>query len=105
MKRIPRHSHAKRLKRGHLVIRIYGFCTVFAKTTIKGITIRKINPPFTGPTYFLHSASLDVRMDGYGGQTIIIDFDENRIIAISTVHTDYDFERIVLKPLKNGAIN
>ena len=44
-------------------------------------------------------------MDGYGGQTIMIDFDENRIIAISTVHTDYDFERIVLKPLKNGAIN
>lgn len=44
-------------------------------------------------------------MNGYGGQTIMIDFDEGRIIAISTVHTDYDFERLVLKPLKNGKLN
>ena len=43
-------------------------------------------------------------MNGYGGQTIMIDFDENRIIAISTVHTDYDFEGLVLKPLRNGRI-
>lgn len=43
-------------------------------------------------------------MIGYGGQTIMIDFDKSRIIAISTVHTDFDFERLVLKPLKNGAI-
>ena len=44
-------------------------------------------------------------MTGYGGQTIMIDFDANRIITISTVHTDYDFEGLVLKPLKNGAID
>lgn len=44
-------------------------------------------------------------MNGYGGQTIMIDFDEGRIIAISTVHTDYDFEGLVLKPLRNGKLD
>lgn len=43
-------------------------------------------------------------MDGYGSQEIVIDFDENRIIAISSVHTDFGFERWALIPLKNGLI-
>ena len=43
-------------------------------------------------------------LDGYGGQTILIDFDESRIIVINTVHTDYNFKRLVLDVLKNGRI-
>jgi hypothetical protein len=43
-------------------------------------------------------------LDGYGGQTIMIDFDESRIIVINTVHTDYNFKRLVLNVLQNGRI-
>ena len=43
-------------------------------------------------------------MDGYGGQTLMIDFDKSRIIGISTVHTDYDFEGLVLNVMRNGKI-
>ena len=43
-------------------------------------------------------------MNGYGGQTIMVDFDNNRIIAISTVHDDYDFGALVLKPLRSGKV-
>ena len=60
MKRIPRHAHTKRLKRCHLVIGSQRLGAILAKTTVKGIAIRKINPPLTGPTYFLHCAFPDV---------------------------------------------
>ena len=43
-------------------------------------------------------------LSGYGGQTIMLDFDESRIIVINTVHTDYNFKRLVLDVLKNGRI-
>ena len=43
-------------------------------------------------------------MDGYGGQILMIDFDKSRIIGISTVHTDYDFEGLVLNVMRNGKI-
>ena len=43
-------------------------------------------------------------LDGYGGQNIMIDFDESRIIVINTVHTNYDFKRLVLDVLKYGRI-
>ena len=39
MKRIPRHAHTKRFKRGHLVIGIQRFGAVLAKTAVKGIAI------------------------------------------------------------------
>ncbi len=43
-------------------------------------------------------------LNGNGGQHIMIDFDESRIIVINTVHTDYNFKRLVLDVLKNGRI-
>jgi len=43
-------------------------------------------------------------MQGYGGQTIMVDFDNDRIISINSVHTDYDFEALVLKPLVRGKL-
>jgi hypothetical protein len=60
MKSIPRHAHTKRLKRGHLVFGIQRLGAILAKTTVKGIAIRKINPPLTGPTFLMHFASPDV---------------------------------------------
>jgi hypothetical protein len=43
-------------------------------------------------------------MDGYGGQHLMIDFDASRIIAISTVHTNYDYSSLVLDAMKTGII-
>ena len=43
-------------------------------------------------------------MDGYGGQHLMIDFDVSRIIAISTVHTNYDYSSLVLDAMKTGII-
>jgi hypothetical protein len=60
MKRIPRYADTKRFKRGHLVIGIQRLGAVLAKTTVKGIAIRKINPPLTGPTFLMHYAFPDV---------------------------------------------
>ena len=34
----------------------------------------------------------------------MIDFDESKIIVINTVHTDYNFKRLVLNVLQNGRI-
>ena len=34
----------------------------------------------------------------------MIDFDESRIIAISTVHTNYDYRSLVLDAMKTGII-
>jgi len=43
-------------------------------------------------------------LEGYGGQATLIDFDNERIVSVVTVHTDYDYEGLVLKPLRNGRI-
>jgi hypothetical protein len=43
-------------------------------------------------------------MDGYGGQHLMIDFDKSRIIAISTVHTNYDYRSLVLDAMKTGIV-
>ena len=43
-------------------------------------------------------------MDGFGGQLLMVDFDESRLLAISTVHTDYDWKKLVLDLIKNGRL-
>ena len=43
-------------------------------------------------------------MEGYGGQAIMIDFDNSRIVVLNTVHTDYDWYELVLQAIKNGDI-
>ena len=43
-------------------------------------------------------------MMGYGGQTIMIDFDKSRIVVVNTVHSNFDWYELVLQPIKNGDI-
>jgi CubicO group peptidase (beta-lactamase class C family) len=43
-------------------------------------------------------------MDGYGGQIIVIDFDEKRIIATNAIHLDYDWKKIVRDVIKTGKL-
>ena len=43
-------------------------------------------------------------MDGYGGQSILIDFDNSRIVVVNTVHNDYDWKALVYDVIKNGDI-
>jgi hypothetical protein len=43
-------------------------------------------------------------MDGYGGQAIMIDFDNGRIVVANSVHTDYDWYQLVHQVIKNGAL-
>jgi len=57
MKTLTGDTHTKRLKRGHFVITVQSFCAFLAKTTVKGIAIRKINLPLTGPTGFQDTTS------------------------------------------------
>ena len=39
-------------------------------------------------------------MDGANGQTIIIDFEKGRIVAISSIHNNYNWHKIVISKLK-----
>lgn len=43
-------------------------------------------------------------MDGYGGQAIMIDFDNARIVVANSVHTDYDWYQLVHQAIANGAL-
>jgi peptidoglycan hydrolase-like protein with peptidoglycan-binding domain len=59
---------------------------------------------------FFHSgyAGMEKRnvlgMDGYGGQAILIDFDNGRIVVANSVHTDYDWYQLVHQVIENGAL-
>ena len=39
-------------------------------------------------------------MDGYGGQSHNIDFENNKIISIMAIHRDYDWMKLVHQKLK-----
>jgi len=39
-------------------------------------------------------------MDGFGGQSHVIDFEKNRIISIMAIHRNYDWWKLVYKKLK-----
>ena len=39
-------------------------------------------------------------MDGYGGQQIVIDLDNSKIIVINSVHYGYNWNKIVHKKIK-----
>jgi hypothetical protein len=43
-------------------------------------------------------------MDGYGGQSVLINFDENRIVSVNAIHTNYDWRELVYKVIKHGDI-
>ena len=35
-------------------------------------------------------------MEGYGGQSIIIDFDKSKIVVINSIHSDYNWKKIAI---------
>ena len=39
-------------------------------------------------------------MDGYGGQSIIIDFEKGRIVVISSIHLNYNWHKIAISKFK-----
>jgi hypothetical protein len=39
-------------------------------------------------------------MDGFGGQSHVIDFEKNRIISVMAIHRNYNWEKLVYKKLK-----
>ena len=41
-------------------------------------------------------------MDGYGGQLIWINMDDNRIVVANAIHSSYDWKNIVADVVKNG---
>ena len=41
-------------------------------------------------------------MVGYGGQSIIIDFDKGRINVINSIHIDYNWKKLVHSVIKKG---
>jgi len=41
-------------------------------------------------------------MSGYGGQSIMIDFDRGRINVINSIHTDYNWRKIAHSVIKKG---
>ena len=41
-------------------------------------------------------------MDGYGGQSLLIDFDNKIIIAVHAIHENYNWKKIVLIPIKKS---
>jgi len=43
-------------------------------------------------------------MDGYGGQSVLINFDENRIVSVNAIHTNYNWRELVYKVIKYGDI-
>ena len=45
-----------------------------------------------------------VGMDGYGGQSILIDMDNSRIVAVMAGSTNYNWYELVYKVIKEGKI-
>jgi peptidoglycan hydrolase-like protein with peptidoglycan-binding domain len=43
-------------------------------------------------------------MDGYGGQAILIDLDNGRIVVANSVHIDYDWYQLVHQVIRNGRL-
>lgn len=43
-------------------------------------------------------------MDGYGGQSVVIDFDNDRIVSVNAIHSNYDWFELVYEVIKHGDI-
>ena len=41
-------------------------------------------------------------MNGFGGQSILIDFERGRIVATQAIHENYNWSRLVHKPMRDG---
>jgi hypothetical protein len=64
----------------------------------------------TGYGGFFHTRLRGMRdrnvlyMDGYGGQAVMIDFDNNRIVSVNAAHDNYDWDALVYDPIRYGDI-
>lgn len=43
-------------------------------------------------------------MDGYGGQSVLIDMDNSRIVVVNATSTNYDWYELVYQPIKTGKL-
>lgn len=43
-------------------------------------------------------------LEGYGGQAILIDTTNSRIVVANTIHTDYDWDNLVYRAIKDGQL-
>ena len=41
-------------------------------------------------------------MGGYGGQHVVIDFENSRIVVTNSIHPNWDWEKIVYEPIRKG---
>ena len=41
-------------------------------------------------------------MHGYGGQHVLIDFENSRIVVANSIHENWDFKKIIFEPIKKG---
>ena len=41
-------------------------------------------------------------MDGYGGQTLTIDFDKRRIVTTMAIHRNFNWKKIAHSVIKKG---
>ena len=61
-----------------------------------------------GGFFFTHYKGMSNRnvlgMDGYGGQAQLIDFDNERIVSVNTIHTNYDWDELVYRAIRDGDI-
>ena len=45
-----------------------------------------------------------IGMDGYGGQSILIDIENSRIVVVNAASTNYDWYELVYQPIKTGKL-
>jgi len=43
-------------------------------------------------------------MDGFGGQIMVIDFENGRIVVTNAIYNDFNWKRIVMDVMVNGKI-
>jgi hypothetical protein len=61
-----------------------------------------------GRFFFTHLKGMRDRnvlyMDGYGGQALMIDFDNSRIVSVNAAHDNYNWDELVYEAIKHGDI-
>ena len=64
------------------------------------------NPQNYGGQYHIGYQGLKNRpvmgMNGFGGQSILIDFERGRIVATQAIHENYNWSRLVHEPMRDG---
>ena len=81
------------------------------KKTTKYVSDRNKHPSLYGTKEyagFFHTGYVGIEdkpvlgMDGYGGQSILIDFENERIVSVMAIHQNYNWKKIVFEKIKEG---